>query len=307
MSGPDPGVVDRFLRAVARFDAVLAEVAPQHWDRPTPCADWNVRDLAAHLVDEQRWIAPLLAGGSLEEVGASLEDDVLGDDPHATWDRHRREAEAAVVALDDLETPVSVSFGQTPARHYLGQLAADHLVHSWDLARAVGGDEHLPAELVAEVTAWFVDDEDLWRGAGVIAERVSVPDDASARTRMLAAFGRDDGPTAAAVTRFDEAFGRRDVPAIMAAMTGDCVFEATTPPDGIRHVGPDAVRAAWEQIFDGSPAAWFETESLWIHGDRAVARWRYTWDESVEGHVRGVDLFAVRDGLVAEKLSYVKG
>ncbi len=35
-----------------------------------------------------------------------------------------------------------------------------------------------------------------------------------------------------------------------------------------------------------------------------VARWRYDYGD---GHVRGVDLFTVRDGRVAEKLSYVKG
>ena len=35
-----------------------------------------------------------------------------------------------------------------------------------------------------------------------------------------------------------------------------------------------------------------------------MQRWRYEWDG---GHVRGVDVFRVRDGKVAEKLSYVKG
>ncbi len=35
-----------------------------------------------------------------------------------------------------------------------------------------------------------------------------------------------------------------------------------------------------------------------------VTRWRYDWDG---GHVRGIDLFTVRDGLVTEKIAYVKG
>ncbi len=39
-------------------------------------------------------------------------------------------------------------------------------------------------------------------------------------------------------------------------------------------------------------------------GDRVVQRWRYSW---ADGHIRGVDVMRVRDGLVAEKLSYVKG
>jgi hypothetical protein len=37
-------------------------------------------------------------------------------------------------------------------------------------------------------------------------------------------------------------------------------------------------------------------------------RWRYDWQrEGATGHVRGVDIFRVRQGKVAEKLSYAKG
>ncbi|HET6259203.1 nuclear transport factor 2 family protein [Pseudonocardia sp.] len=106
------------------------------------------------------------------------------------------------------------------------------------------------------------------------------------------------------VERFQKAFDARDVDAIMAAMTPDCVFEDTTPPDGRRHVGAEAVRAAWTALFATSPDGVFTTEELIDAGDRVVARWRYEWGS---GHVRGVDVFTVRDGLVAEKLAYVKG
>jgi ketosteroid isomerase-like protein len=115
--------------------------------------------------------------------------------------------------------------------------------------------------------------------------------------------GIPDSPLAA-VQRFQKAFDARDVDAIMAAMTRDCVFEDTTPPDGRRHVGADAVREAWTALFAGAPDGGFVTEELIEAGDRVVVRWRYAWGS---GHVRGVDVFAVRDGLVAEKLAYVKG
>jgi hypothetical protein len=47
---------------------------------------------------------------------------------------------------------------------------------------------------------------------------------------------------------------------------------------------------------------------MFAAGDRCVVRWRYDWvREGEAGHVRGVDLFRVREGKVAEKLSYVKG
>jgi ketosteroid isomerase-like protein len=108
----------------------------------------------------------------------------------------------------------------------------------------------------------------------------------------------------AAVARFQKAFDARDTDAIMAAMTPDCVFEDTAPPDGTRHVGAAAVRRAWEALFAASPDGAFTTEEVIDAGDRVVVRWRYSWGD---GHVRGVDVFTVRDGLVAEKLAYVKG
>jgi ketosteroid isomerase-like protein len=107
-----------------------------------------------------------------------------------------------------------------------------------------------------------------------------------------------------AVARFQQAFDAKDVDAVMAAMTPDCAFEDTTPPDGVRHEGSDAVRAAWTALFAASPDAAFRTEEVLDAGDRTIVRWRYDW---AAGHVRGVDIFTVRDGLVAEKLAYVKG
>jgi len=114
--------------------------------------------------------------------------------------------------------------------------------------------------------------------------------------------------TLAAVDRFNEAFNRHDVDAVMAAMTDDCVFEDTAPPDGSRHEGPAAVRRAWEEFFTASPTAKFDAEDVVVSGDRCIVQWRYTWTaDGSESHVRGVDVLRVRDGKVAEKLAYVKG
>jgi ketosteroid isomerase-like protein len=111
--------------------------------------------------------------------------------------------------------------------------------------------------------------------------------------------------TLAAVDRFNEAFNNHDVDAIMRLMTEDCVFESTSPaPDGWRVEGQDAVRAVWEDLFRSSPDARFEAEEIFASKDRCVARWVYTFGG---GHIRGVDVMRVRDGKLAEKLSYVKG
>lgn len=117
--------------------------------------------------------------------------------------------------------------------------------------------------------------------------------------------------TVAAVHRLSDVLNRHDVDAVMAAMTDDCAFENTfPPPDGARFVGQAAVRGFWEGMLRSSPDARFEAEELVALGDRCVVRWRYTYTDAASGaggHIRGIDLFRIRDGKVAEKLSYVKG
>jgi len=106
------------------------------------------------------------------------------------------------------------------------------------------------------------------------------------------------------VKAFGDAWGAHDLESTLALVTDDFVFDATGPaPDGTRHEGRDAARSAWKPIFDDA-SAHFEAEEIFSAGDHVVQRWRYTW---ADGHVRGVDIFRVRGGLVAEKLSYVKG
>jgi len=106
------------------------------------------------------------------------------------------------------------------------------------------------------------------------------------------------------VGRFNSAWSARDLAAALALTSEDCVFESTSPaPDGGRYVGHAAIRAAWKPIFD-DVASRFTVEDTFAAGSHVVQRWRYDW---ADGHVRGVDVFTVRDGKVAEKLAYVKG
>lgn len=111
------------------------------------------------------------------------------------------------------------------------------------------------------------------------------------------------------IDRFNDAFNRHDVDAIMSLMTDDCLFDDTRPaPDGTAYHGADAVRDRWHALFERSPHARFETEEMIAMGEHCVVRWVYHWlREGTAGHVRGVDVFRVRDGRVAEKRSYVKG
>jgi ketosteroid isomerase-like protein len=111
------------------------------------------------------------------------------------------------------------------------------------------------------------------------------------------------------IRRLDATFASRDLDATMALTTDDVVWETTTPPDGERYVGKEAVRRGIEEFYRSSPKANFETEEVVALGDRAFFTWVYRWtdQEGKQGHVRGVDLVKIRDGKVAEMLAYVKG
>ncbi len=115
--------------------------------------------------------------------------------------------------------------------------------------------------------------------------------------------------TIATIEQFNAALNRHDVDAVMALMTADCVFENTSPaPDGERFVGQEAVRRFWDEFVRASPHAHFTTEEIIASGERCITRWRYRWGATdAEGHIRGVDVFRVREGKVAEKFAYVKG
>ena|GEM_PF-650789 len=117
-----------------------------------------------------------------------------------------------------------------------------------------------------------------------------------------------DDATRAAVNRFNEAFNRHDADALASSLTDDTVFEDTSPqPDGKRIEGKAAVVEFWRGWFARNPDAKFEAEEMIVCGDRAVVRWVYRkMRNGKPWHLRGVDLFTVRDGKVAAKLAYVK-
>lgn len=115
--------------------------------------------------------------------------------------------------------------------------------------------------------------------------------------------------TRAVIDRFNEAFNHHDADALAVLLTDDTVFEDTSPaPDGRRIEGKAAVIAYWRGWFARNPDAAFEAEDVIVTDDRAVVRWVYRKLRNGQPwHIRGVDVFTVRDGKVAAKLAYVKG
>lgn len=79
-------------RACALFGGRLQLVGTHDWDRPTPCAEWDVRALVGHVVAEDLWTPPLLAGRTIAEIGDRFDGDVAARtrSPPSSGQRARR-------------------------------------------------------------------------------------------------------------------------------------------------------------------------------------------------------------------------
>jgi uncharacterized protein (TIGR03086 family) len=179
-----------YRRAIEQFGQRVQEVGDDQWTNSTPCTEWDVRALVNHVVSEDKWVAPLLEGQTIEQVGTRLDGDLLGDDPKGAWKQTHADASNAVGAEGVTERTVSLSRGPTPAEDYLREVAADNVVHAWDLAKGIGGDTKLDPELVTFAYEFFEPQVEIWRSFGALGPEVPIPMDADRQTKLLGMVGR---------------------------------------------------------------------------------------------------------------------
>lgn len=180
---------EAFQRASDAFMERARLIGADQWAASTPCAEWDVRALVNHVGGEWLWVSELMSGKTIAEVGSSLDGDVLGDNPVQTVARGKASACAAFDAPGAAEKSVQLSFGETPAMEYAQQMAADTVIHTWDLARAIGADESLDPELVDYTYAYMLQVGELWRSGGAFGPACEADDD-STQSKLLALTGR---------------------------------------------------------------------------------------------------------------------
>jgi uncharacterized protein (TIGR03086 family) len=176
-------ILEVHRRTVESWQAKVDRVRAEQWANATPCTVWSVRDLTNHVVAEELWMVPLLRGSTIAEVGDQFDGDVLAEDP--TGAARSASAAALAVALERLPAggTGNLSYGREDAAEYAWQLAADHLIHGWDLAKGTGQDTAMDPDLVTAVAGWFAA-----RESGAIGPREPLAGDA--QTLLLASFGR---------------------------------------------------------------------------------------------------------------------
>ncbi|WP_163572416.1 TIGR03086 family metal-binding protein [Fodinicola feengrottensis] len=188
---------ERFRRAADGFQARVEAVPADRWEAPTPCPDWTARDVVAHVINEARRVLATVRGLEPEQVyGVPVAD--MGKLPQVRPDADLAAAWARIsagmtVAIDDpdcLKVALPTPVGPLPFKDSLEALPEDVLIHTWDLARATGGDEKLDPEVVAHVYEHFKPMDEFLRQPWAFGPKVTPPPDADLQTEFLCFVGR---------------------------------------------------------------------------------------------------------------------
>ena len=127
-----------YSSACAFFGERLSAVTGSDWDRPTPCDDWDVQTLVAHVVTGEALVARLLReGGSWD---TEVDPSILGLDPMAAWRGTALAALNAASADGVLDALHPHSLGDLPGGVVVGFRVTENLEHGWHRARA--GADH---------------------------------------------------------------------------------------------------------------------------------------------------------------------
>lgn len=185
----DDEVLDRYVRAAALFGEVLQQVGDDQWAQPTPCEEWDVRAVSAHVVVGDSQVPAIVNGGGADLV-AYTNPSILGPNPLATWRGTVLAAFEALRAVGDLSIERPHPLGMMPLAQVVSYRITDALVHAWDIGQAIGVESELPDELAEHcLDFWFPVATQLER-SGYFAAPSEPASDATPGERLLALLGR---------------------------------------------------------------------------------------------------------------------
>jgi uncharacterized protein (TIGR03086 family) len=174
-----------------RLELVLAD----DWARPTPCSEWNLRQLVNHVVGSDLRYAALLNGGNRQDFTRRWEEEtgsgpVVGDHPVEDWTNGAAVLDAAMRAPGAMDRVVDYPRGPLRGRDLLENRIVDITIHTWDLARAIEADDTLHERLVRRSLSARVFQARPDRPAAANDGSGSAPDNARLQRRLLRASGR---------------------------------------------------------------------------------------------------------------------
>ena len=176
-------ITDRVNLVVKEFDSRVQAAPAGSWANAAPCEGWTARDVVVHVANNFLGLSAALLDTENTPIGA--EEDIS-----AGWARANG-ALTDALAKGDLTKNVPGPFGPMPAQDMLGRfVTTDVLVHTWDLARSVGGDEKINADMVAGAYSGLKPMDAMIRMPGVFGPKVDAPAGADLQTEFLCFLGR---------------------------------------------------------------------------------------------------------------------
>ena len=180
-------ISERYRRVAEGMTRRVVAVPEPAWANPSPCAGWDARDVIRHMVE---WIPEFLASGAGLELPTGPPVD---DDPIAAW---KCLTSGIQTLLDDPQTAAARFSHPRAGDHSVEDAIAmfflgDVLIHTWDVARATGGDESLDVDEVHRMLSGVEPYDEMLRASGQYGARVEVADDADEQARLIAFMGRE--------------------------------------------------------------------------------------------------------------------
>jgi uncharacterized protein (TIGR03086 family) len=175
--------VDRYCSLADQFGARVEATPDDAWSRPAPCEGWTARDVVEHVAGGQRGIVGAITG---------QEPTFDTDDPKQLWRESFAAAKAALAQEGALEKTMPMGpMGDLPIAMAVGRIfSSDVLVHTWDLARAVGGDERLDADAVKQAYSGLKPMDAMIRQPGVFGPKIDPAPGDDEQTEFLKFLGR---------------------------------------------------------------------------------------------------------------------
>lgn len=180
------GIFDRLARASAIAGDLIDRIAPDEWTAPTPCTEWNVRDVVNHLFGMNLVLAALFDEGPMPERGA----DRLGADPGRAFRQSAASLRTAAARSGVLERAQATTMGVATGAERLQWRIVDLLAHGWDLVQATAAISELPDDLAEHALAFARTQLPNQPRAGRFADSQPISDDAPAIDRLAAFIGR---------------------------------------------------------------------------------------------------------------------
>lgn len=177
-------VQERYRKVSSGFDGAVNAASPDRWDAQTPCAEWTARDLVGHLVANHRGVIAGIRGGESLPLG----DD---EDPKEAWQQASRAIDEITGDPEAIAIELDGPTGKMPAGEMISRfMCMDVLVHTWDLARTVGADEHLDEDSVRAAYDALKPMDAMIRQPGVFGPKLEPPAGADLQTEFLYFLGR---------------------------------------------------------------------------------------------------------------------